>query len=133
MEMTFQPLNLDVSLQPITVPDFSLDEISDYTRYRRAQTFFEGKAYIEAAQELEILLGSADALHGLDDARHLLARSYYHSAQLGRAEKLTRTLLEEHPEDGWLALLFARILQRTGRSEQAEPYLNRARVLGQPV
>ncbi|WP_068402288.1 tetratricopeptide repeat protein [Kribbia dieselivorans] len=131
--MSHESLPFESQLQPLNLPDFSLSEMSDYTRYRRAQTLFETKSYREAAEELEILLGTADALHGLDDARLLLARSYYHSAQLNRAEKLTRTILDERPEDGWVALLLARILQRSGRSPEAEPYLNRARVLGEEI
>lgn len=55
-----------------------------YYRYRYAQVLFDAKRYAPAAQELVALLEHADTdvLHGLDEARLLLARAYYHSAAL---------------------------------------------------
>lgn len=107
--------------------------LDDLERFRRAQALFEQKLYLEAAVELETLLGTSDPGHGLDEVRLMLARSYFHSAQLSRAENLAREMLAERPEDGYVAVLLARSLERQGRDEEAAPYLERARVIGQEI
>ncbi|WP_374928093.1 tetratricopeptide repeat protein [Kytococcus sedentarius] len=109
------------------------DGLDDLERFRRAQFLFEQRLFTEAAVELETLLGTADPGHGLDEVRLLLARSYYHSAQLQRAENMARERLAEHPEDAYMAMLLGRSLERQGRHEEAAPYLERARVLGQEL
>ena len=45
----------------------------------------------------------------------------------------TLVLLAARPEDGYVAVLLARSLERQGRDAEAAPYLERARVLGQDV
>ncbi|MFL0460416.1 hypothetical protein [Kytococcus sedentarius] len=107
--------------------------LSDFERFRRAQFLFSQKLYREAAVELETLLGTSDPGHGLSEVRLTLARAYFHSAQLSRAEGLAREMLAERPEDGYVAVLLARSLERQGRDAEAAPYLERARVLGQDV
>ncbi|MPZ61342.1 MAG: hypothetical protein GEU93_08600 [Propionibacteriales bacterium] len=78
----------------------------------------------EPAGALEQLLSDAEDTsggpdHGLTGVRMLLARCYYHSAQLGRTEAAARRLLAEDPTDAYAALLLARTLQRGSRHDEA--------------
>jgi hypothetical protein len=73
---------------------------------------------------------SSSALHGTTDLRLMLARAYFGSAQLGRAETTLRRLVEEVPDDGYLHLLLGRTLQRQGRHDDARGHLALAEVLG---
>ena len=66
----------------------------------------------------------------LGDAPLLLARSYYHSAQLGRAEAAARALVEADPTDVYAVLLLARTLQRRGRHAEAGSWLRRLDGMG---
>lgn len=108
------------------------------TPYERAQEHFVMREYTKAAVELERLLdprspdSGARYLHGTAAARLLLARAYYHSAQLSRAEATAREVLVEDPTDAYAALLLGRSLQRQGRAAEAEPVLRLATVLGAP-
>jgi cytochrome c-type biogenesis protein CcmH/NrfG len=88
--------------------------------YERGRLFFDSKDYIGAAL---ILAGVVAAAPGDLAARLLLARAYYHSAQLGRAEAELRLILERDPAEDYACLLLARTLQRQNRHEEAEPYL----------
>lgn len=88
--------------------------------YERGRLFFDAKDYIGAARVLAGVVAEApDNLAG----RLLLARAYFHSAQLGRAEAELRHILERHPAEEYAYLLLARTLQRQNRAEDAEPYL----------
>ncbi|MFI8794341.1 tetratricopeptide repeat protein [Streptomyces sp. NPDC055105] len=60
----------------------------------------------------------------------MLARAYFHSAALGRAESELRVLLERDPGDAYAHLLLGRTLERLGRAEEAAPYLKVAKILG---
>lgn len=106
---------------------------STYYRYSTAKQLFEQKHYTQAADILRDLLDGLkdnEVLHATTDARLLLARSYYHSAQLGRAEDVVRDLLIDVPHEPYAQLLLGRILQRTGRPEAARGHLTMARLLG---
>lgn len=107
-----------------------------YGRFRRAEFHFNVRDYREAIVQLTDLLAeladSPEQEHGLSAARELLARSYFHSAQLGRAETESRRLLEADPTDAYAALLLARTLQRQSRSEEAERAFRMAAALGAP-
>jgi len=99
-----------------------------------AQSLFEHRDYAAAARALADLVDEAAAdrdevLHGTTDLRLLLARAYYHSAQLGRAEQTLRTVVEEAPTDGYAHLLLGRTLQRAGRHDEAQRSLALAEVL----
>jgi Tfp pilus assembly protein PilF len=59
-------------------------------------------------------------------ARLLLARAYYHSAQLSRAEEQLRLVLERDPCDAYAHLMLGRTLQRLGRPEDARGNLRLA-------
>lgn len=106
-------------------------QLTAYDRYRTGTLLFKHWQYADAAREFESLLGEDAPAYGLGDARQLLARSYYHSAQLGRAERAARDLLERDASDGYAALLLARTLKRQGRGEEAEPWFTRAAALGE--
>ncbi len=69
-------------------------------------------------------------LHGTDDLRLLLARAYYHSAQLGRAEVTLTRITAESPTDAYAHLLLGRTLQRAGRHAEAARPLALAEILG---
>jgi tetratricopeptide (TPR) repeat protein len=123
--------------------------MTPFDRYRHAQRLFTERRYIAAARELEHLLAETrdasthdaithdamthDAMTGtvgLGDAPLLLARSYYHSAQLGRAEATARALVEADPTDVYAVLLLARSLQRRGRHAEAATWLRRLDGMG---
>lgn len=96
-------------------------------RYDRATFAFETKDYRQAAQLLEPL--AQDAPHHAE-VQVLLARSYYHSAQLGRAETLLRVIVERWPDDAYAHLVLARTLQRAGRAEEGRVHLLLAEAMG---
>jgi Tfp pilus assembly protein PilF len=88
--------------------------------YERGRLFFDSKDFIGAARILRGVVAEApDHLA----ARLLLARAYYHSAQLRRAEAELRLVLERDPAEEYAYLLLARTLQRQNRAQDAEPYL----------
>ncbi|MBM6401735.1 tetratricopeptide repeat protein [Phycicoccus sonneratiae] len=102
-------------------------------RYQRARGLFEHGEYREAAVELSALVDASalePPLHGTTELRLLLARSYYHSAQLGRAERVTRAILVDDPDEAYANLLLGRTLQRQGRPAEARPHLAMAELLG---
>ena len=99
--------------------------------YRRAQLFFDAKAYSDAAL---ILVPIVEAEPGHGAARLLLARAYYHSAQLRRAEEELRRVLAADPVDGYAHLMLGRTLERQGgRTEEAATQLRLAEALGQSL
>ena len=109
-----------------------------YDRYRWAEDLFAQRDYRGAARVLEALLAEAGARpdevgHGLAEARLLLARAYYHSAQLRRAEATTRELLTDNPTDAYAALLLARTLERGFRHDEARAAFRLAEALGAPA
>jgi predicted Zn-dependent protease len=92
-------------------------------RWSRAQLFFEAKEYPTAARILRGLV----AEHPDQTAqRLLLARAYYHSAQLTRAEEQLRAVLERDPVEYYARLMLGRTLERQGRPEEAAPHLRLA-------
>lgn len=103
---------------------------TDYgRRWQVAQEAFDARDYLGAVAELEgILTQQPDARHGLGAVQLLLARSYYHSAQLRRAEQAARDLLRDEPTNGYAALLLGRSLQRQSRHEEAKPFLALAQI-----
>ncbi|MFJ9948898.1 tetratricopeptide repeat protein [Kitasatospora sp. NPDC091207] len=91
--------------------------------YRLATFHFDSKAYAEAARLLEGVLAEEPANLSV---RLLLARSYYHSAQLTRAEAELRRILDAHPAEDYARLMLGRTLERRGRAEEARPHLRLA-------
>ncbi|MGW0228297.1 tetratricopeptide repeat protein [Actinopolymorpha singaporensis] len=92
-------------------------------RWERAGLMFEERRYIEAAR---LLAGLVEEFPRHTAARLLLARAYYHSAQLNRAEKQLRTLIEHDPVEPYAHLLLGRVLERQNRPDEARTWLRRA-------
>ncbi|MGW0706354.1 tetratricopeptide repeat protein [Streptomyces sp. NPDC002643] len=95
-------------------------------RWERARMFFDAKDYAAAARVLGALVEEVPEQTG---PRLLLARAYYHSAQLRRAEAELRLLVERDPVEQYARLLLGRTLQRQARHEEAEPHLRIASAL----
>ncbi|MFC4535433.1 tetratricopeptide repeat protein [Sphaerisporangium dianthi] len=98
-----------------------------YEEYQRGCLFFEARDYPEAAR---ILTPLVEAEPGNRAAVELLARAYFHSAQLGRAEEAFRRLLELDPANGWAYEALARTLERRSRHGEAERYRKLAQAMG---
>ncbi|MFD8224278.1 tetratricopeptide repeat protein [Streptomyces massasporeus] len=95
-------------------------------RWERAQLFFEANDYAAAAR---VLVGLVEEVPEQTGPRLLLARSYYHSAQLRRAEAELRTIVERDPVEHYARLMLGRTLQRQSRHEEAESHLRIASAL----
>nr|WP_203659679.1 tetratricopeptide repeat protein [Streptomyces sp. SID14446] len=95
-------------------------------RWERAQLFFDAKDYAAAARVLDGLVEETPEHVG---PRLLLARSYYHSAQLGRAETELRALVEIDPVEHYARLMLGRTLERQGRHAEAASHLRIASAL----
>ncbi|MGW2637020.1 tetratricopeptide repeat protein [Streptomyces sp. NPDC001348] len=92
-------------------------------RWERARLLFEAREYIGAAKLLAAVVEEAPEQSG---PRLLLARAYYHSAQLRRAEEQLREIVERDPVEHYAHLMLGRTLQRQGRHREAEPWLRMA-------
>lgn len=87
-------------------------------RYDRARMFFDAGDFVTASRMLADIVAEVPE----DVAtRLLLARSYYHSAQLQRAEAELRLILERDPAERYAHLLLGRTPQRQSRPHDAEP------------
>jgi Tfp pilus assembly protein PilF len=95
-------------------------------RWERAGLYFEAQDYAEAAR---ILTSVVDEVPGQVAPRLLLARAYYHSAQLRRAEEQLREVIACDPAEHYAALMLGRTLQRQGRHDEARPWLRMAAAL----
>ncbi|MFE2044725.1 tetratricopeptide repeat protein [Streptomyces sp. NPDC059477] len=95
-------------------------------RWERAGMFFDAKDYAAAARVLDGLVEEVPEQTG---PRLLLARAYYHSAQLRRAERELRIIVERDPVEHYARLLLGRTLERQGKHTEAEPHLRLASAL----
>ncbi|OIJ66471.1 tetratricopeptide repeat protein [Streptomyces mangrovisoli] len=95
-------------------------------RWERALLFFDAKDYAGAAR---VLVGLVEEAPEQTGPRLLLARAYYHSAQLGRAETQLRTIVERDPVEHYARLMLGRTLQRQGRHDEAASHLRIASAL----
>jgi Flp pilus assembly protein TadD len=105
-----------------TTPPFPL-------RLSWAEGLFERGDFLAAATALAELVDEIDSaehasasdgvLHSVTDLRLLLARAYFKSAQLGRAEAALARVIEEAPTDAYAHLFLGRTLQRAGRHDEA--------------
>jgi len=122
-----------VGLMNTTTP-FSL-------RLSWAQGLFERGDHVAAATALAELVDEAESsrtaeaadegvLHSVTDLRLMLARAYFQSAQLGRAEATLNEVIEQSPTDSYAHLLLGRTLQRAGRHAEAARPLALAEILG---
>jgi FMN reductase len=92
-------------------------------RWERAGLLFEEKGYAEAAK---LLAGVVAEFPEQVAPRLLLARAYYHSAQLGRAERELRAVIDRDPVEHYAHLMLGRTLERQGRGAEAASWLRRA-------
>jgi len=99
----------------------SVDDL--LTEYRRASMFFDAGDPIRAAQILEPIVAAEPSHSGV---RLLLARAYFHSAQLGRAEEQLWLLVERDPSDHYAQYVLGRTLERQNRPAEALPHLRMA-------
>jgi Flp pilus assembly protein TadD len=98
-----------------------------HSEYLRADLFLESGRPDEAARILEPVV---EAHPDNEAALELLARSYFASAQLGRAEGTLRRLVELAPSNGWARRALARTLERQSRPDEAAPHHRMADALG---
>ena len=95
-----------------------------------AHSLFDRGDFSGAANALAELVAEAEqeqTLHGTFELRLLLGRADFRSAQLGRAERTLRRLVDEAPDDGYAHLLLGRTLQRQARHDEARRHLARHR------
>lgn len=104
--------------------------LEPYDVYRWARELFEQRDYAGAARALAHLVQTHPNEADLGAARELLVRSYYHSAQLGRAIDAARDLLERQPDNAYAAQLLVRALERASRHDEAEAARRVAAALG---
>ncbi|MER6489752.1 tetratricopeptide repeat protein [Streptomyces griseorubiginosus] len=98
-------------------------EESTAERWERARLLFDARDYSAAAKLLPAVVEEVPEQTG---PRLLLARAYYHSAQLKRAEDQLRLIVERDPVEHYAHLMLGRTLQRQGRESEATPWLRMA-------
>jgi Flp pilus assembly protein TadD len=111
-------------IQPFETQPFETDLHSDFLR---ADLFFSMGQPVEAARVLEPLVAAEP---GNEAALELLARSYFGSAQLQKAEDALRRLVELAPANGWARRALARTLERRSRRGEAVTHHRMADALG---
>jgi predicted Zn-dependent protease len=92
--------------------------MAEMTEYERAQVYFEMNDYAQAARLLEPF--AAEQPRSVS-VRLLLARAYYHSAQLRRAEAEFRAVTELDPVEDYAWFGLGRALERQSRPAEAAP------------
>ncbi|MGY1732695.1 tetratricopeptide repeat protein [Geodermatophilus sp. SYSU D01045] len=98
-----------------------------HSEFLRADLYLSMGQPIEAARLLEPLV---EAEPGNEAALELLARSYFGSAQLQRAETALRRLVDLAPANGWARRALARTLERQSRRDEAVAHHRVADALG---
>lgn len=94
--------------------------------WERAQLFFDARDYAAAAR---VLGGLVEEVPEQTGPRLLLARAYYHSAQLRRAEAELLIIVERDPVEHYARLMLGRTLERQGRTEEAQSHVRIASAL----
>jgi Flp pilus assembly protein TadD len=102
-------------------------QIDLHSEYLRADLFLAIGQPTEAAR---ILARVVEAEPSNEAALELLARSYFGSAQLGRAEEALIRLVELAPAHGWARRALARTLERQSRRDEAAVHHRLADALG---
>jgi Flp pilus assembly protein TadD len=102
-------------------------ELDLHSEFLRADLFLAMGQPTEAARILEPVLAAEPSNQS---ALELLARSYYGSAQLARAEETLIRLVELAPANGWARRALARTLERQSRGAEAVPHHRVADALG---
>jgi Flp pilus assembly protein TadD len=100
--------------------------------FARAHGLFDAGEFDTAATILAELASDTtdDTTSDALAVRMLLARAYYHSAQLHRAEAETRAVLAADPANAYAYLLLGRTLQRRSRHAEAGGPLRMAAAMG---
>ena len=83
-----------------------------YDAFRQGELFLRAGQPTEAAR---LLAAVVEAEPSNDAALELYARALSGSAQLERAERAFRLLVEHRPDDGWAHFALARTLERRGQ------------------
>ncbi len=96
-------------------------------RFARAHGLFDTG---DAAAAATILAELAAEFPEDGAVRLLLARAYYHSAQLRRAEEEARAIVAADPADGYAHLLLGRSLARQSKHDEARGPLRLAAAMG---
>jgi predicted Zn-dependent protease len=102
-------------------------EIDLHSEYLRADLFFAMGQPTDAARVLEPVVAAEPANTA---ALELLARCYFGSAQLRRAEEALTRLVELAPANGWARRALARTLERQSRAADAVVHHRVADALG---
>jgi Flp pilus assembly protein TadD len=102
-------------------------EIDLHSEYLRADLFLALGQPVEAARVLEPVVAAEPTNTA---ALELLARSYFGSAQLRRAEEALARLVELSPANGWARRALARTLERQSRAADAVVHHRVADALG---
>ena len=102
-------------------------EIDLHSEFLRADLFLAMGQPTEAAR---ILTRVVDAEPANEAALEMLARAYFGSAQLGRAETALSRLVALAPANGWARRALARTLERQSRADEAAPHHRIADALG---
>ena len=92
--------------------------MAEMTEYERAQVYFEMNDYAQAVRLLEPV--AAEQPRSVS-VRLLLARAYYHAAQLQRAEAEFRAVTELDPVEDYAWFALGRALERQSRHAEAAP------------
>ena len=102
-------------------------ELDLHSEFLRADLYLNMGQPAEAAR---ILLPVVDAEPDNEAALELLARAFYGSAQLTRAEESLSRLVDMSPSNGWARRALARTLERQSRSGEAAVHHRMADALG---
>jgi predicted Zn-dependent protease len=102
-------------------------ELDLHSEYLRADLFLAMGQPTEAARILTAVVAAEPANEA---ALELLARAYFGSAQLTRAEETLIRLVELAPANGWARRALARTLERQSRATEAVPHHRVADALG---
>ncbi|CAM3831174.1 M48 family metallopeptidase [Nocardiopsis gilva] len=94
-------------------------EETTYETFARGRKYFDLGDPIRAARILAPLAESEPHSRSILE---LLGRAYFHSAQLKKAERTFRKLVELDPCDSWAHIALARSLERQSREDEAAPH-----------
>jgi Flp pilus assembly protein TadD len=103
------------------------DRIDLHSEFLRADLFLNMGQPTEAARVLETVVEAEPANEA---ALELLARAYFASARLGRAEAALTRLVTLSPANGWARRALARTLERQSRAGEATAHHRVADALG---
>jgi Flp pilus assembly protein TadD len=104
-----------------------MSQIDLHSEFLRADLLFAMGQPVQAARILEPVV-EAEPTNAA--ALELLARSYFGSAQLAKAESALSRLVELAPANGWARRALARTLERQSRAAEAVAHHRVADALG---